>query len=356
MNELKIGPYSIGSGNPPFIVAEMSGNHNQSLERALMLVDAAKAAGAHAIKLQTYTADTMTLDIHEGEFLIEDKQSLWCGKSLYELYQEAYTPWEWHEPIFKRCHQLGMLGFSTPFDDSSVDFLEKLNVPCYKIASLEITDHRLIRKAALTGKPIMISTGAATIEEIDEAVSVVRKAENQNIILLKCTSAYPAPPDEINLRTIPHLANTFQTIVGLSDHTAGVGVAVASIAFGSCVIEKHLTLSRADGGVDAAFSLEPAEFTELTKESLRAWQALGQVQYGVTESEKTSLSHRRSLYFVKDLKAEETITPEHIQAIRPGFGLPTKEYDRLIGRQVSKDVKRGEAVKWDLIKSESSEH
>ncbi|MDB6081699.1 MAG: pseudaminic acid synthase [Chlamydiia bacterium] len=349
--QITVGKHTIGMDQPPFIVAEMSGNHNHSLDRALKLVEAAANAGVQAIKLQTYTPDTMTLDIKSFPFLIEDPKSLWNGKTLYELYQEATTPWEWHEPIFRRAKELGLIAFSTPFDATSVDFLESLPdaPPCYKIASLEIVDHDLIAKVASTKKPLIISTGASTLEEIKEAVAVAKAAGCRDLILLKCTSAYPANPQTLNLRTLPHLAQTFDTLVGFSDHSLGIGSAIASIALGGCLIEKHITLARSDGGVDAAFSLEPAEFRMLVTESVNAWKALGKVQYGVENSEKTSFSHRRSLYFVKDLKKGEEITKEHIRAIRPGFGLPPKHLKELLGKKVQKDIKRGDPVKWDGV-------
>lgn len=350
MHAISIGHLQIGPAHPPLIVAEVSANHLHSLNRALQIVDSAKACGAHAVKLQTYTADTMTLDIHKGEFVITAKDSLWRGKSLYELYQEAYTPWEWHEPIFQRCRELGLLCFSSPFDASSVDFLETLNPPCYKIASLEIIDLPLIRRAAATGKPLIISTGGATEQEIAKAVSAARQAGCKDLVLLKCTCAYPASPQDANLRTLPDMAEKFKTLVGLSDHTLGIGVALASIALGACLIEKHFTLSRNDGGPDSAFSLEPSELHSLSLESMLAWQALGHIKYGPTQSEMTSLSLRRSLYFVRDLSAGETLTENDIQAIRPGRGLPPDELENLIGRQLSTNVKRGDPVRWDAIR------
>ncbi|TAK64081.1 pseudaminic acid synthase [Methylobacter sp.] len=346
---MKIANRMIGLSSQPFIIAEMSGNHNQSLERALEIVDAAAKAGAHALKIQTYTADTMTLDLDEGEFFISDPNSLWKGTSLYKLYQEAYTPWEWHKPIFDRCRELGMIGFSTPFDDTAVDFLEALNVPCYKIASFENTDIPLIRKVAATGKPMIISVGMATVAEIDETVRAAREAGCNDIVLLKCTSTYPATPDNTNILTIPHLRELFGCEVGLSDHTMGAGVSVASVALGATVIEKHFTLNRADGGVDSTFSMEPAEMAALVVESERAWQALGKVSYGPTEKEKTSLVFRRSLYIVKDVKAGEVLTHENLHAIRPGYGLPPKYLPTLLGRSLAKDVKKGTAMSWDLL-------
>lgn len=346
---ITIGGKSIGPDHPPFIIAEMSGNHNQSLERALTIVEAAAQAGVHALKLQTYTADTMTLDISEGDFYIEDPNSLWKGNSLYKLYQEAYTPWEWHKPIFDRCRKLGLIAFSTPFDESAVDFLESLDVPAYKIASFENTDLPLIRKVAATGKPIIISTGMATAAELDETVRAAREAGCKDLILLKCTSTYPATPENTNLRTLPHLQQLFDCQVGLSDHTMGTGVAVASVVLGATVIEKHFTLSRADGGVDSAFSMEPEEMNALVIETERAWQALGHVHYGPTEKEKPSLKHRRSLYVVQDMKAGDVFTKENVRAIRPGAGLAPKYYEQLLGRQVKCDVKRGTPVTWDLL-------
>ena len=339
----------IGHNHPPFIIAEMSGNHNQSLDRALSIVEAAAKSGAHAVKLQTYTADTMTLDIAEREFFINDPDSLWKGKSLYDLYKEAYTPWEWHKPIFDRCRELGLIYMSTPFDDTAVDFLEELNVPCYKIASFENTDILLIRKVAATGKPMIISTGMATIAELDEAVRTAREAGCRDLILLKCTSSYPATPENTNILTIPHMTKLFDCQVGLSDHTMGIGAAVASVALGAIMIEKHFTLSRADGGVDSAFSVEPDEMRALVAETKRAWQALGKVSYGPTEKEKKSLIFRRSLYIVKDMKKDDILTKENLRAIRPGLGLPPKYYDMLLGNRVNRDVKRGTALSWELV-------
>ncbi|WP_354634706.1 pseudaminic acid synthase [Planktothricoides raciborskii] len=345
-----IADKKIGNNAPPFIIAEMSGNHNQSLERALEIVEAAAKTGAHGLKLQTYTADTMTLNIKEGEFFINDPNSLWYGHSLYELYQQAHTPWEWHEPILKRCKELGIIGFSTPFDTTAVDFLESLDVPCYKIASFENTDLPLIRKVASTGKPMIISTGMATVAELDETVRTAREAGCQDIILLKCTSTYPATPENTNLLTIPHLRELFNVQVGLSDHTMGIGAAVASVALGGTVIEKHFTLRRADGGVDSAFSMEPEEMAQLVVESERAWQALGQVQYSPTEAERKSLMFRRSLYVAKDMKAGEVLTTENVRAIRPGLGLPPKYLDSLLGLAVRKDVKAGSHLSFDVLK------
>ncbi len=349
MKTINIGGSILGEKYPPFIVAEMSGNHNQSLERALQIVETAARAGAHAIKLQTYTADTMTLDVNEGDFFIEDEDNLWRGRSLYDLYQEAYTPWEWHEPIFKRCRELGLIAFSTPFDETAVDFLETLDVPCYKIASFENTDLPLIRRVAATGKPMIISTGMASVAEIDETVRVAREAGCKNLILLKCTSSYPASPGDSNLLTIPHMQKLFNCPVGLSDHTMGIGAAVASVALGACLIEKHFTLSRADGGVDAAFSMEPEEMRQLVIETERAWQALGEISYSPGEQESKSLKFRRSLYIAKDMAAGEGLTPENLRIVRPGYGLEPKYYDVLLGKKINQAVKKGTPLSWDLI-------
>lgn len=346
---IKIGEHIVGRDQPPFIVAEMSANHNGSLERALKLVDEIKKAGAHAIKLQTYTPDTMTLDISDREFVIKDKTSLWVGQTLYNLYKEAHTPWEWHKPIIERCKKLNLPVFSTPFDVTAVDFLETFDVPCYKIASLEITDHPLIQRAARTGKPVIISTGASTIEEIREAIEAAKKAGCKQLILLKCTSSYPADACDVNLKTIPYLAEEFHLPVGLSDHTLGIGSSIASVALGSVLIEKHVTLSRTDGGFDAPFSLEPHELKMLVYESKRAWESLGSVQCGPLPSEQSSLKLRRSLYFVKDIKAGDIITSGHIRAIRPGLGLPPKEIEKVLGKKMKTSAKRGEPVRWELI-------
>jgi pseudaminic acid synthase len=346
---INIGGRVIGLQHPPFVIAEMSGNHNQSLERALEIVEAAAKTGAHALKIQTYTPDTMTLDLDEREFHISDPKSLWAGTSLYKLYGEAYTPWEWHKPIFNRARELGIIAFSTPFDDTAVDFLESLDVPCYKIASFENTDLPLIRRVAATGKPLIISTGMATVAELDETVRAAREAGCKDLILLKCTSTYPATAANTNILTIPHLRELFGCEVGLSDHTMGVGVSVASVALGAAVIEKHFTLSRADGGVDSTFSMEPAEMEQLVVETERAWQALGQVSYGPTEAEKKSIQFRRSIYVVKDLKVGDVLTKDNIRAIRPGFGLPTKYFEVVLGKVVQQDVKRGTALVWGLL-------
>ena len=346
---MKIGGKFVGLGHPPLLIAEMSGNHNQSLERALEIVEAAAKTGAHALKIQTYTPDTMTLDLDEREFHISDPKSLWAGTSLYKLYGQAFTPWEWHEAIFKRAKELGIIAFSTPFDATSVDFLESLDVPCYKIASFENTDLPLIRKVAATGKPMIISTGMASIAELDDTVRAARQAGCKDLVLLKCTSTYPATADNTNILTIPHMRELFGCEVGLSDHTMGVGVSVASVALGATVIEKHFTLNRADGGVDSSFSMEPAEMTQLVVETERAWQALGRVAYGPTAAEQKSIVFRRSLYVVKDLQAGEKLTADNVRAIRPGLGLPTKYLEQVLGKTVKQSVARGTALSWDMI-------
>lgn len=346
---ITIGAHRVGQDQKPFIVAEISGNHNQSLERALEIVKSAHSAGVHAIKLQTYTPDTMTLDVKTPPFFISDKKSLWAKKSLYDLYKVAYTPWELHKPIFDYCKKLGLVAFSSPFDVTAVDFLETLDSPCYKIASQEIVHHPLIAKAASTGKPLILSTGGATLGEIDEAVQVARDAGCKDLILLKCTSAYPAEPKSFNLRTLPHLRESFDTLVGLSDHSLSLGVPISAISLGACLIEKHITLSRKEGGVDAAFSLEPKEFEELVKESMHAWQAQGTIHYGSTEAELLELSHRRSLYFARDIKAHEKITAEDVRPVRPGGGLHPKYLSEVIGAKAVCDIAKGSPVSWNLL-------
>ena len=346
---MRIAHRTVGLGAPPLVIAEMSGNHNQSLDRALAIVEAAAEAGAHAVKLQTYTADTMTLAVNDGDFLIDDRQSLWNGQRLHELYKLASTPWEWHEPITRRARELGLICFSTPFDETAVAFLESLDVPAYKIASFENVHLPLIRAVASTGKPVLISTGMATLAEIDEAVRTARDAGCRDLILLKCTSTYPATPENSNVLTIPNLRAVFGCEVGLSDHTMGVGASVAAVAHGATVIEKHFTLRRADGGVDSAFSLEPDELRALVVETERAWQSLGQVAYGPTDAERPSLMFRRSIYVAEDIKAGELLTRENLRCVRPGMGLPPKYYDVLLGRRAKRDVKKGTPAGWWLI-------
>lgn len=334
---------------PPFIIAEMSGNHNGSLDRALAIVNAIADSGAHAVKLQTYTADTMTLAISENDFIIDDPTSLWNGRNLHSLYEQAHTPWEWHKPIFDRASELGLIGFSSAFDSSSVDFLETLSVPIYKIASFENTDLPLIRKVASTGKPMIISTGLASVSEIDDAVTAAREAGCRDLTLLKTTSSYPASPESTNILTIPHLSNLFNCRVGLSDHTLGIGVAVASVALGASVIEKHVTLDRQDGGVDSAFSLVPKELEALVNETGRAQQALGKVFYGPTSQEKNSLQFRRSIYFTSDLKIGGTLTHDNIRIVRPGYGLSPKHMDSVLGKSLIRPAIRGEPLSWGHI-------
>lgn len=347
--EIKIGNRFIGNKHQPFIIAEMSGNHNQSLERALEIVDAAAKSGAHALKIQTYTAETMTLNLSEGEFYIQDKNSLWKGRSLYELYQEAHTPWEWHGPIFDRCKSHGLIFLSTPFDSTAVDFLETFNPPIYKIASFENTDIPLIKKVAQTGKPMIISTGMASVAELDLTVKTARENGCSELILLKCTSSYPSTPKNTNILTIPHLRDMFDVEVGLSDHTMGVGAACASIALGATVVEKHFTLNRADGGVDSTFSLEPHEMNLLVVETKRAWESMGKVSYGVTEAEKNSLIFRRSIYIAEDVKAGDILDEKNLRCIRPGNGLPPKYYEMLLGKKIKCTLKKGTAMKMEYV-------
>jgi pseudaminic acid synthase len=339
----------IGPEHPPFVIAEMSGNHNQSLERALAIVEAAAHAGAHAIKLQTYTADTMTLDVRGGSFEINDPDSLWTGQNLHDLYKQAYTPWEWHAPIMERARELGLICFSSPFDETAVDFLLDHDVPAFKIASFENNHLPLIEKAAATGKPLIISTGMATLGELDDAVRTAREAGCNELVLLKCTSTYPASPENTNLRTIPHVRELFGCVVGLSDHTMGVGAAVAAVALGASVIEKHFTLARADGGVDSAFSLEPQELASLVRETERAWKALGLVRYGPTKAEIKNLVFRRSIYVAKEIKKGECFTKENIRIVRPGHGAAPHLLKDLLGKPASKDYHRGTALSLDQL-------
>lgn len=341
----------ISERDEPFIVAELSGNHLQDFSKACLLIEKAKEAGADAVKLQTYTADTITMPSERREFLIEDEKSLWKGMRLYDLYKQASTPWEWHEKLFKKAHSLGLIAFSTPFDLSSVAFLESLDVPCYKIASNEIIDVELIEACAHTRKPLILSCGMATLSEIEEALDRARSAGTSEILLLKCTSSYPAPENDMNIRTLSHMKETFQLPVGLSDHSLGIGVAVASIALGACTIEKHLTLSRAEGGPDAAFSLEPDEFAALVKECRRAFRSLGNISYGPLPSEKTTYQHRKSLYFTDSLPQGTVIEARHIRSIRPAKGLLPKYAPCLLGMKLMKNVSKGEAVCWEQFQA-----
>ena len=346
MKDIKIAHHTIGLNHSPFIIAEMSGNHNQSLERALEIVDAAALAGAHAIKLQTYTADTITM---KGAYTIHDENSLWNGKELHELYQQAYTPWEWHQPIFERAKEKGLISFSSPFDETAVDFLESLDVPAYKIASFENTHLPLIRKVAQTGKPIIISTGVSSISDIDETVRLLRKEGCENFILLKCTSTYPATPENTNINTIPHLSNLYNCLIGLSDHTMGIGVSVAAVALGARVIEKHFTLRRADGGVDSAFSLEPEELKALVEETKNAFLSLGEISYGVQQVEEKSKFFKRSIYVSKDIAAGDVFTNDNLKIIRPGDGLAPKFIDVVIGKKAKVSIKAGTPLNWDIL-------
>ena len=340
---------AVGLEPRPYLIAEMSGNHNQSLERAFEIVDAAARSGADAIKLQTYTADTITLDCRAPGFVIDDPKSLWNGRQLYELYQEAHTPWAWHKPIMERAAAQGLHCFSSPFDETAVDFLETLNVPAYKIASFECTHLPLIRKVAATGKPVIISTGMASLEEITEAVATARAAGCAQIILLKCTSTYPSSPENSNILTIPHLRAATGCEVGLSDHTMGCGVSIAAVAQGAVVIEKHFTLSRADGGVDSAFSMEPAELALLRAETERAWQSLGKVTYGGTVAEQASKGFRQSLWVGQDMKKGEVFTPQNLRIVRPGMGLAPKFYDQILGKRIACDAPKGTPLDWRIV-------
>jgi N-acetylneuraminate synthase len=333
----------------PWVIAEMSGNHNNSIDRALTIIDAAAAAGVQAIKFQTYTADTMTIDVRRDEFVITDPKSLWFGRTLYDLYAEAATPWEWHLELFAYARAKGLVPFSTPFDETAVDFLETLGVPIYKIASFENTDHALIRKVAATGKPMIMSTGMASVDELAESVAVARDGGCADLTLLKCTSAYPSPPESVNLLTIPDMRERFGCDVGLSDHTLGIGVAIAGVALGATVIEKHFTLDRTQGGIDSAFSMEPAEMAQLVIESNRAWLALGEVGYGCSTADQSMITFRRSLYVVTDVKAGDEFTRESVRAIRPGLGLAPKHLDEAIGRVAACDIAQGTPLAWNFI-------
>lgn len=346
-----IGDREIGRCSAPFIIAEMSGNHNQSLERALEIVDAAATTGAHALKLQTYTADTITLNQRGGDFDISDEKSLWKGRNLHDLYSQAHTPWDWHAPIMRRAREHGMICFSSPFDETAVDFLDELGVPAFKIASFENVHLPLIRKVAATGKPLIISTGMATLAELDEAVRTARQAGCRDLVLLKCTSTYPATAENTNISTIPHMRELFGCEIGLSDHTMGVGVSVAAVALGATVIEKHFTLSRADGGVDSTFSLEPEEMKSLVLETERAWQSLGCVAYGPTKAEEKSLAFRRSIYVSKDIAAGEMLTAENLRIVRPGHGLAPRHLNTILGRRATRDLKAGTPASWDIAMS-----
>lgn len=346
---IKINNVNIGKNHKPFIIAEMSGNHNNSLDRALKIVEAVAYSGAQALKLQTYTADSLTLNICNNEFNILDDASPWSGKSLYELYQEASTPWEWHHPIIKRAKDLGLICFSTPFDENSVEFLEQLEIPAYKIASFENNHLPLIKKIGETNKPVFLSTGLSSLSELNETVQTIREAGCNQLILMKCTSTYPASAENSNLLTIPNMRDLFNCEVGLSDHTMGIGVPLAAIACGATVIEKHFTLSRLDKGVDSSFSMEPEEMKQLVDESIRAWNSLGKVAYGATEDEKKSLVFRRSIYIAENIRRGEVLNEKNMRIIRPGFGLMPRYYHMLLGRKVNRDLKKGTAFQWEFI-------
>ena len=337
----------IGKGLSVYIIAEMSANHNQDFKQAVRIIEAAKEAGADAVKLQTYTPDTITIDCDNDYFRI--KGTIWEGKKLYDLYGEAYTPWEWQPKLKKIANDLEMDLFSTPFDHAAVDFLEEMDVPAYKVASFELVDIPLLRKIAQTGKPIIMSTGMATLAEIDEAVSAIREAGSNQLVLLKCTSAYPAPPDEMNLRTIPSLSETFDVPTGLSDHTLGIAVSVAAVALGACIIEKHFTLSRDLPSLDGAFSLEPDEFRNMVEAIRNIEKALGEINYEMTKKQKVSRIFRRSLFVVKDILKGEIFTEENVRSIRPGNGLHTRYLEKIIGRKASAEIRRGTPLTWDLV-------
>ncbi|HLZ64702.1 MAG TPA: pseudaminic acid synthase [Aliidongia sp.] len=344
---IRLKDRSIGPGHPPFIIAEMSGNHNGDLGRALALIEAAKEAGADAVKLQTYTADTITID-HDGPGFVIDK-GLWRGRRLYELYQEAHTPWEWHDRLFEHAREIGIIAFSTPFDASAVALLERLETPAYKIASFELIDLPLIELAAGTGKPLVMSTGLASSDEIGEAVAAARKAGGQDIMLLHCVSGYPTPPREMNLATMAELGRAHQVLFGLSDHTLSTAVSVAAVALGASVIEKHFTLRRADGGPDAEFSLEADELARLVADCRTAWEAIGTIRYDEVPSEQAARDHRRSIYVVTDIAQGETLSAGNIRSIRPGLGLPPKHLPELLGKKAARSLKRGTPLEWDMV-------
>ena len=353
-SSFKIGSRAIGPGQPVYVVAELSANHGQRLETALALVKAAKECGADAVKIQTYTPETITLE-SDNEYFRIAHGTIWDGSTLYELYREAYTPWEWHRPIQEATEREGLAFFSTPFDFTAVDFLETLNVPLHKIASFELVDLPLIRKVALTGKPVVMSTGMATLAEIDEAVRAFHDAGGEEMMLLKCTSAYPSPPEEMNLRTIPHLSEAFGVPVGLSDHSLSVASSVTAVALGACLIEKHLTLDRSKPGPDSAFSLEPQEFKQMVEAVRAAGRALGQVTYEATEKEASSRAFRRSLFVVEDIKAGEIFTPKNVRSIRPAHGLPPKYLENVLGRQAACNIQRGTPLSWDLTTAQRAQ-
>lgn len=349
MQDITISGHLIGDRHTPFVIAELSGNHGQSLDTAMAMIKAAAATGVQAIKLQTYTADTMTLDVCHGEFVINDEANLWRGESLHSLYQKAMTPWEWHKPLFDYAKSLGLVAFSSPFDVTAVEFLETLEVPCYKIASFENTDHELLTAVARTGKPVIMSTGMATEAELTESVQLLRREGCEQLILLKCTSHYPADPVDANLMTISDLAQRFNCQSGLSDHTLGIGVSIAAVALGATVLEKHFVLDRTLGGVDADFSMEPQEFAALVQESKRVHVALGKVSYGPVGQEKESVKFRRSLYVSLDVRQGDTFSPQNLRSVRPGLGLAPKHMAAFIGNKAACDIKSGTALNWDML-------
>ena len=349
MKDIRLGPKSIGKAHKPFIIAELSGNHNQDLSLAMRMIDEAATAGVDAIKLQTFTADSLTLDCDQPDFLIKEKNSLWFGQRLHDLYKKASTPYEWHAKLFNHAQKQGLLAFSSPFDESAVDFLESLDVPCYKIASFELTHIPLIRKVAATGKPVIMSTGMASVKEVEEAVDAARHAGCEDIVLLKCTSTYPAEPTDTNLRTIEDLRTRFSCHIGLSDHTAGVGASVAAVAFGASVIEKHFVLDREAGGVDAAFSLQPEEFKSLVEETKRAWQAIGGVVYGGSSSEEKSKQYRRSIYVSENINEGDILSEHNLRVVRPAYGLAPKHWNEVLGKRVNRNVSKGTPLDWEHL-------
>ncbi len=349
MREVRIGKHMVGPGHRPFVIAEMSGNHNGDLDRAMAIVDEVARSGAQALKLQTYRADTITIDVDGPAFRVSDDHSLWGGENLYSLYEKAHTPWEWHAPIFERAASLGLTVFSSPFDPTAIELLESLDAPAYKIASAEIVDLPLIELAAKTGKPLIISTGTANVAEIHAAVDTARRAGNEQLIVLGCTASYPADPADSNLRGIPLIRDTFDVVPGLSDHTMGIGVPVAAVALGACAIEKHVTLKRADGGVDSEFSLEPAELAALVTETERAWQALGVPRIGPKDSERETARLRRSLWVVEDVAEGDEVTSTNVRSIRPSGGLPPAELPTVLGRRFRHAAPKGTPLTWDLV-------
>lgn len=351
---MKNNPF-FGPNKPPFIIAEMSAEHNKSLDRALAICKEVKKAGVHAVKLQTFTPETMTLNLRKGEFFEDHPDNQWSGVSSYEIFQKASLPYKWHKPIFNYCKKIKLICFSTAYDETAVDFLEKINTPFYKIASYENVHIPLIKKIAKTGKPIIMSTGMATVAELWEAVDTAKSNGCTSLTLLKCTSAYPAPPKDMNLKTITHMRDLFNCNVGLSDHTLGIGVAIASVAFGATVIEKHVTLSRKEHGLDSNFSLEPDELKQLVEETYNAWLSIGKIDYSVTPKEWVFRQYRRSIYISEDMKAGDTFTRNNIRVIRPGLGFPPKYYSKLLGKKITKDAKKGDRLSWDYILSSTLE-